>query len=155
MRDVEPANGPTVRLRAAAPEDAPPLARVLGDWVRETGWMPVLHSRDEDIGFLRHLIETTEVTVAEGGATLGFLALDSEEVRALHLAPDARGRGIGRALLGRAKAARGRLSLWTFQGNRRAIAFYEREGFRVAERTDGSGNEERLPDLRMVWEGGP
>ena len=69
-----------MRLRLAVPEDAPPLARVLGDWVRETGWMPVLHSREEDLGFLRHLIEAAEVTVAEDGGPLGFLALEGDEV---------------------------------------------------------------------------
>ena len=35
----------------ASPTDAAPLARSLGDWVRETGWMPILHSRDEDRAF--------------------------------------------------------------------------------------------------------
>jgi GNAT superfamily N-acetyltransferase len=125
----------------------------LGDWVRETGWMPVLHTREEDLGFLRHLIDTTEVTLAEDAEPLGFLSLDGADVRALYLAPAARGRGIGRALLDRAKAGRDHLELWTFEANAPAIAFYEREGFRVAERTDGSGNDERLPDLRLIWEG--
>jgi GNAT superfamily N-acetyltransferase len=143
-----------VRLRAAGPKDAGTLARILGDWVRETGWMPVLHSRDEDLGFLRHLMEVAEVTVAEDGGALGFLALEGDQVRALYLAPEARGRGVGRRLLDGAKAGRARLWLWAFEANGRAVAFYEREGFRVAERTDGARNEERLPDLRMVWEAG-
>lgn len=143
-----------MRRRAATPEDASALARILGDWVRETGWMPVLHTREEDEGFLSRLIAGTEVTVAEDGATLGFLARDGEEVRALYLAPEARGRGVGRALLDRAKAGRGRLWLWAFEANVRAVAFYLREGFRVVERTDGSGNAERLADLRLAWEPG-
>lgn len=143
-----------MRLRSAVPEDAPALARVLGDWVRETGWMPVLHSREEDIGFLGHLIGTKGVTVAEDRGPVGFLALEGEEVRALYLAPGARGRGTGKALLDAAKAGRGRLSLWAFEANGRAVAFYEREGFRVAERTNGARNEEGLPDLRLVWEAG-
>ncbi len=142
-----------MRLRPATSADAPTLARTLGDWVRETGWMPVLHTREEDLGFLRHLIDTTEVTLAEDAEPLGFLSLDGADVRALYLAPAARGRGIGRALLDRAKAGRDHLELWTFEANAPAIAFYEREGFRVAERTDGSGNDERLPDLRLIWEG--
>jgi len=41
--------------------------------------------------------------------------------------------------------------LWTFVSNVRAQRFYERHGFTVAERTDGSGNEEKAPDLRYVW----
>ena len=53
-----------------------------------------------------------------------------------------------------AKAGRDRLELWTFQANTRAIAFYRREGFVEAARTDGSGNDEKLPDLRLVWIGG-
>ena len=144
-----------MRLRRATPEDAPALARILGDWVRETGWMPVLHTREEDLGFLAHLIGTTEVTLAEDGGPSGFLALDGEDVRALYLAPEARGQGVGRALLDQAKAGRTRLSLWAFEANPRAVAFYQREGFRVAERTDGSGNEEGLPDLRMLWDAAP
>lgn len=143
-----------MRLRAAVPADAATLARILGDWVRETGWMPVLHTREEDVEFLRHLIGTAEVTVAETGEPLGFLALDGDAVQALYLAPQARGRGIGRALLENAKAGRSRLWLWAFEANGRALAFYEREGFRVAERTDGSGNQENLPDLRLIWEAG-
>jgi ribosomal protein S18 acetylase RimI-like enzyme len=43
------------------------------------------------------------------------------------------------------------LSLWVFEENRGARKLYERFGFVVVERTDGSGNEERQPDLRMQW----
>ena len=34
-----------------------------------------------------------------------------------------------------------------------ARAFYARHGLVELERTDGSGNEERAPDLRMAWPG--
>ena len=46
------------------------------------------------------------------------------------------------------------LQLWTFQGNVKARAFYERRGFTAAEFTDGEGNEERLPDVRYEWRRG-
>jgi GNAT superfamily N-acetyltransferase len=49
------------------------------------------------------------------------------------------------------KAREPRLVLWTFQANSAAIAFYLREGFVEIERTDGAGNEEGLPDVRMIW----
>jgi hypothetical protein len=29
--------------------------------------------------------------------------------------------------------------------------FYSRRGFLDCEFTDGQGNEEKMPDLRMVW----
>ena len=40
------------------------------------------------------------------------------------------------------------LQLWTFQVNDRARRFYERNGFTIAEMTDGAGNQEREPDIR-------
>ena len=69
-------------IRQATAVDASWCARLLGDWVRETGWMPVLHSREEDLGFVAGLIARTEVLVAEGG----FLARERDEVLALYLA---------------------------------------------------------------------
>ena len=144
-----------MRLRPATSEDAPALARILGDWVRETGWMPVLHTREEDLGFVRLMIDGMQVTVAEEGSPLGFLALDGDQVQAFQVAGEARGRGVGRALLDHAKSRSRHLALWVFDANVRAVAFYAREGFRVAQRTDGLHNEEGLPDLRMIWDAAP
>jgi ribosomal protein S18 acetylase RimI-like enzyme len=45
----------------------------------------------------------------------------------------------------------GGLALWTFQSNVRAQAFYARHGFVEVRRTDGAANEEKTPDVRMVW----
>ncbi len=139
-------------IRPATIEDAPILAAILRDWVIETGWMPVLHTPEEDLGFLRHLITTCDVLVIGEPEPTGFIAVDGQDVRCLYLAPQARGMGQGRALLDRAKTQSDRLSLWAFQANPRAIAFYRREGFAEMERTDGQRNDEKLPDLRMVWE---
>lgn len=143
-------------ITRATPADAIPLALILGDWARETGWMPLLHSRDEDAGFLSGLIESHEVRVPRAAARpLGFLAQRHGHIDALYLAPEARGLGIGKALLDQVKTEQPLIELWTFQANVRAIAFYLREGFHEAERTDGRRNDEGLPDLRLVWEKAP
>ena len=76
-------------LRDARPDDLPRLALILGDWVRETGWMPVLHSREEDLAFLRHLAGTQSLRVA-GSPAQGFLARDGADISCLYLAPEAR-----------------------------------------------------------------
>lgn len=143
----------TVALTDALPEDAAPLARILGDWLRGTGWMPVLHSRAEDIAFLSRMIASHRVLVARDaeGAPLGFIAVRQGDIAGFCVAEGARGKGIGKALLEAAKAGEPRLALWTFQANTGAIAFYAREGFAEVERTDGAGNEEGLPDVRMIW----
>jgi ribosomal protein S18 acetylase RimI-like enzyme len=140
------------RITRAVRDDAAPLARILGDWIREVGWMPILHSRDDDVGFLAGLIGDKEVLVArDADGAMGFLALGKAEIPALYLAPRARGRGVGKALLDAAKAMQPHLSLWVFQANGRAVEFYLREGFHEMSRTDGKRNAEGLPDLRLIW----
>jgi GNAT superfamily N-acetyltransferase len=70
----------------------------------------------------------------------------------LYVEPDEHGRGIGTALLTRAKERRPKgLQLWTFQQNDRARGFYEYHGFRIVRMTDGSANEERTPDVLYEW----
>lgn len=83
------------------------------------------------------------------------MSLRDGSVEQLYLEPGWTGRGIGSVLIGLAKERRpAGLELWTFQVNAGARRFYERHGFRVAEITDGSANEERQPDVRYVWPGG-
>nr|WP_240989535.1 GNAT family N-acetyltransferase [Salipiger mangrovisoli] len=117
-------------------------------------WKPALHSGAEDIAHAGMMIERGWVTVAEtrGGALLGFLAREDTYVHALFVSPAAQGRGVGWALLADAQRAARRLELWTFVANARAQRFYERAGFAVTGRGDGSANEEGLPDLFYVWE---
>lgn len=143
----------SVTLTEAAPRDAVALARILGDWLRGTGWIPVLHNRGEDLSFLRRMIASHRVLVARDaeGAALGFIAVKQGDIAGFYLTEAARGQGIGKALLDRVKETEPRLALWTFQANTGAIRFYTREGFVEVERTDGAGNEERLPDVRMIW----
>jgi hypothetical protein len=43
------------------------------------------------------------------------------------------------------------MRLWVFESNVPARRFYELHGFVAVERTDGAGNEERAPDVRMEW----
>ena len=54
----------SLTLTDATAADAKPLARILGDWVRETGWMPVLHDRAADRAFLRRMVASHRVLVA-------------------------------------------------------------------------------------------
>lgn len=45
------------------------------------------------------------------------------------------------------------LTLWVFETNVDARRFYRDHGFVEVERTDGSANEERSPDVRYAWPG--
>jgi GNAT superfamily N-acetyltransferase len=140
-------------IRPATMDDVPVLARILEDWISETAWMPRLHTSADHLGFLTHLILSTDVLVAGEPEPTGFIALDGEMIRALYLAPKARNIGQGAALLDHAKSLAERLVVWTFQNNYGAASFYRREGFSEVLRTDGQGNAEKLPDLQLIWEG--
>ena len=143
-----------LRLRPARSADAAACAAVFNAWVDATDWMPRVHPPDDvERHYREHVFEVCEVTVAEsGGAVAGFLALDGEGfVAGLYLAPEARGRGVGAALLAAAKARRPEgLTLWTFVANEGARRFYAREGFVEVRRTEGD-NEEGLPDVLFAW----
>jgi len=121
-------------------------------WIADTTWIANLHTPQQDTDFLTRLIGRMDVlTLRNWRGPQGFLAREDEEVHALYLSPAARGQGNGTQLLNHAKAQSGTLRLWTFQENAGARRFYAREGFREVELTDGSGNDEKLPDARLVW----
>jgi len=99
------------------------------------------------------LLAVHEVTVAtEAHQVVGVLACSQKDgygwIDQLMLHPAVVGRGIGSQLLEHALAAMpSTVRLYTFQPNARARAFYEGHGFRAIEFTDGTSNEERVPDV--------
>jgi len=144
-----------MRLTQAKKRDAPRLADILAECIAETPWMPPLQTPKENLLCIGHLIETCDVlTIRNWRGPQGFLARDGAIIHALYLRPSARGRGQAKRLLETAKARAPRLELWAFQANIDARSFYAHEGFVEVELTDGAGNDEKLPDVRLVWERG-
>jgi len=141
-------------LRPARSTDAGKLGAILTEAVAANPWKPRLHTGAEDIAHMAGMIERGWVTVAEHldkPLILGFLAREKDFIHAVFISPQARGEGVGRALMDAAKAQSERLSLWTFQANTGSQRFYQREGFVEASRGDGSNNEEGLPDIEYHW----
>ncbi|WP_223420764.1 GNAT family N-acetyltransferase [Tateyamaria pelophila] len=142
----------TIDLRAARSTDAGKVGGILSEFIDHTDWMPRVHTRAEDVGFAGDLIEKDWVTVAQdANEVTGFIACDGETVQALYVTAAARQQGVGTALLNHAQNHRDALTLWTFQANVEAKAFYAAHGFVVVEETDGARNDEGLPDLRLEW----
>ncbi|MGY0490082.1 N-acetyltransferase family protein [Streptomyces sp. WG-D5] len=146
-------NAPTVRR--ATGSDATALAEVwLASFAAALPGVRRAHTDDQvRAWFLEVVVPGQETWVATvGGAVVGLLVLDDDELDQLYLAPAWQGRGIGGRLVDLAKQRRpAGLTLWTFQVNAPARRFYERHGFVAAEHTDGHRNEEREPDVRYVW----
>ncbi|GLW47961.1 histone acetyltransferase [Streptomyces sp. NBRC 14336] len=145
-----------ITLRRATAEDALAVADV---WLRSfDAALPTVvrpHSDDEVRDYFREFVvprQETWVADTGDGTLVGVMVLHGELLSQLYLAPDWRGRGLGDRFvrLAKERSPRG-LNLWTFQVNKPAHRFYERHGFVAVERTDGSGNEEREPDVRYVW----
>jgi GNAT superfamily N-acetyltransferase len=112
-----------------------------------------LHSFDEDKAFWRQRIfPHCDVTGAYEGSTLvGQVAHAQGWIHHFHVDPAWHGRGIGSSLLREVQRKLADIQLWTFQANAGARRVYERHGFVAVEYTDGSGNEEKEPDVRYRW----
>ena len=145
-----------VRLRAATAGDAEEITRVfLASRAASLPYLPRVHSDEDTLAWITHVVlPGSRVWVAEGaaGELLGFASLDGDELDQLYLRPGTLRRGTGTLLLDRVKkASRGELSLYTFQRNSAARAFYERHGFVAVAYDDGSRNEEKEPDVLYRW----
>ncbi|MGB7319202.1 MAG: GNAT family N-acetyltransferase [Planktotalea sp.] len=142
----------SLHLRAARSTDAGKLGAMLSEAVAANAWKPKVHTGAEDIAHLGELIARGWVNVCENsGVVAGFLVLEDYKVQSLYVAGNFQNAGIGTVLLQHAMQGQSRLELWTFQANKGAQRFYLRHGFHEAERTNGAGNEEGLPDIRYVW----
>jgi ribosomal protein S18 acetylase RimI-like enzyme len=83
---------------------------------------------------------------------MGYAALDGDMLEDLYLLPDARRQGIGTLLLDEVRQhSPDGVSLFVFQANTEARAFYERHGFTVFDTSDGDRNMENLPDMTLRW----
>ena len=141
-----------VILRPATNSDAAAIARLMRAALGSFDWMPVVHTPDEDLAFIRDIaLPRQQVTVAEAGKNIvGFIAVSGDWVEQLYLGPNWTGQGIGSRLLTQATAALPVVKLHCFQANTGARRFYERHGFRAEAFGDGTTNEEGLPDILYV-----
>lgn len=116
-------------------------------------WLPDLHTPDEDVRFFSTMVlPEQKVRVARhGSGVIGFAAASDGWLNHLYVAPAHWSTGVGGLLLETAKMDFDRLQLWTFQGNEGARRFYKARGFSECELSDGTRNEERMPDVRMRW----
>ncbi|WP_329136985.1 GNAT family N-acetyltransferase [Streptomyces sp. NBC_01476] len=144
-------------IRPAAAEDAAAIAHV--HVTSREATMPYLPPRrrtdEQVVAWVRDIVlPGAAVWVAEtDGAVVGYAAVADGVLDALYLLPGVRRQGIGTLLLRQAQAhCPAGLSLFVFQKNTGARAFYAHHGFTVADTNDGSRNMEREPDMTMRWE---
>jgi GNAT superfamily N-acetyltransferase len=103
-------------------------------------WLPPeRHHRDD---FLRAAREEEIYIAVEDGRILGLAGFFRPQSFLHSLYVDARGRGVGKALLDHVlSVAEGPVSLKVQAPNRRAQAFYRREGFHCTEQGHDPGSD--------------
>jgi chorismate mutase/ribosomal protein S18 acetylase RimI-like enzyme len=168
-RDISPKAGrgrlgrvSDLMVRPAEPGESDAIAAVYGRSRAAASMPPGLHTAEEDRGWFGARLRdgVHDVWVAQrgdqqDGVLLGYALATATWLDHLFVDPDAQGTGVGAALLDTVKAVRpGGFCLWVFESNTPARSFYARRGLVELERTDGSGNEERSPDVKMAWPGG-
>ena len=145
-------------MRRATAADADRVAELL--WTARAESVPdipmIVHPRETVAPFVRTvLLREFEVWVAEsGGSLVGFMALmPPDHLGHLYLLRAWTGHGLGSRFVELAKRRFPEgVQLWAFQSNLRGQRFYERHGFVPVEWTEGDGNEEKQPDVRMAWQ---
>jgi phosphinothricin acetyltransferase len=145
-----------VTVEEMRPKDWPDVARIF-----EQGL---------DVGTFEESVPTWEdwdaahlpvgrLVARDGGEVIGWAALAPVSRRdcyrgvvenSVYVAPEARGRGVGRALLEQQCRRADAAGLWTIQagilaGNDASVALHERCGFRLV------GVRERIAQKRGVW----
>jgi chorismate mutase/ribosomal protein S18 acetylase RimI-like enzyme len=143
-------------VRPGRPEDLDGVAAMFSTTRRAAvpSMPPPVHTVEEDRAWLAdQLAGEREVWLAEReGRVVGLLLLEADSLHSLYVDPRDQGEGIGSVLVDLAKTLRpGGLELWVFQSNEGARRLYAKHGFVEVEETDGRGNEEGAPDVRMQW----
>lgn len=146
-------------LRPAIPADLPSVGELF--WRTREAAVPAMPAVVHDhASVVRHfsgleLGGGREVWLAEAdGVLVGFLIVMGAWLDDLYVDPAHQRDGVGAALLELARGLRpDGFELWVFASNEPARAFYARHGLVELETTDGTGNEEGAPDVRMAWPG--
>ena len=145
-------------LRPASPGDLPALAEVHLASRRSAGdaFPPGVHADDEVRAWVSGWdLSAYEVWLATvGDEVAGYARCTTTWLDDLYVRPEHQGRGVGGALFDLVTTLRpDGFCLWVFESNAPARAFYRGRGCLELERTDGTGNEEQAPDIRVAWPG--
>ena len=148
-----------MELRPARTDEIEALTRLFIRARNEMEYLPPVPD-EAAVPIAARIREHEEVWIAEEkGRLLGFLGIEASRnlggapvLEKLYVEPAEQNRGVGSALLDKAKELRpDELYLWVFQRNEGARRLYERHGFDVVKLTDGAENMEREPDALYRW----
>lgn len=150
--------GTELAMRPATAADLPSIAQIHLAARRAAGdaFPPGVHGDDDALAWVSGWDLTAyDVWLAtRDGHVAGYSRATPTWLDDLYVHPDHQGSGVGSVLFDTVAAHRPHgFCLWVFESNAPARAFYGRRGCLELERTDGAGNEEHAPDIRVAWPG--
>lgn len=96
------------------------------------------------------LLQATAYVYEDKQEIQGFVGLNDEYIEGIFVSNKIQSHGIGKALLNYAKNKRNKLFLNVYQKNVRAIAFYQREGFKIQNSDFDEATKEK--EYVMAWQ---
>ena len=147
-------------MHIETPSERPPelVAALVDVWERSVRATHDFLAEDDVAGLRPEVgpgvagVAALAVAVADAGAPCGFAGVQDGKLEMLFVAPEARGRGVGRALLAHAVERCGATTLDVNEQNPQASGFYEHEGYVVEGRsaTDDAGRPFPLLHMRLT-----
>jgi len=135
-------------IRRATTDDVEEIVGIIEPSFALLDFLPQLHTHEEGLVFFARAVREGEAYILGRGVAI----LHDDWLTHLYVHPDEIGTGVGHALFEHVTTLRpDGFQFWVFQQNKRARRFYEAHGAVAVEFTDGSGNEEKTPDVRYRW----
>jgi putative acetyltransferase len=135
-------------IRRATTDDVEEIVGIIEPSFALLDFLPQLHTHEEGLVFFERYVREGEAYILGRGVAI----LHEDWLTHLYVHPEEIGTGVGHALFEHVKTLRpDGFQFWVFQQNERARRFYEAHGAVAVEFTDGSGNEEKTPDVRYRW----
>ena len=131
------------------------ISQLLEVWERSVQATHLFLSADEVAEIKPHvpqaLQEVPHLIVAQrsDGTPAGFMGIDGQKLEMLFLAPEERGRGLGRKLVRYGVERYGIQEVTVNEQNPQARGFYERMGFCVCQRSELDEQGRPYPILKM------
>lgn len=100
--------------------------------------------------YVKNILPNAEIYVyLEDNFILGFIGLNDNYIEGIFVDSKYQGKGIGTALLNKAKEIKQQLTLSVYKKNSRAIKFYQKNGFEITEENIDEENDE--VEYIMSW----
>ena len=105
---------------------------------------------EEKFNYVKSILPSAEIYVYIDKNTIeGFIGINNNYIEGIFIKEINQNKGIGTALLEKVKQLKPKLILNVYEKNKKAIKFYENNGFKIIkENTDKETNEK---EYTMIW----